>query len=229
MLFTLETAGIVFAVIILRYTPTTQSGYMEVGGIDKLGCFKEGLSPPQINQRQSFEDVKSLRGPKQESHADTIDAGRERSMRPSLINKASTSLPQWIRKHQTRSVILCLCLHVTFEFLFVGLLTFNLEDLLGASDHLLVLGIVISGSLSFIACTPLWLLPQYKEELLFKVPLMPLAPLTGLLSCVILLLHFDFLAFIQVLVWTCIGLLVYFTYGIKHSVEGVRQDGYENL
>ncbi|XP_022084986.1 cationic amino acid transporter 4-like [Acanthaster planci] len=168
MLFTLETASIMFAVVILRYTPTTQTGRMEVDGKDE-GCFKEGLSSPQVNQRQSFKEVKSLRGPKQESHADIIDAERGHSMRASLINRASTSLLQWIRKHPTRSVILCLCLHGTLQFLFMGLLNFNLEDLLGASDPPLVLGVVISGSLSVVVCCPLLLLPQYKEELLFKV------------------------------------------------------------
>ncbi|XP_022084919.1 cationic amino acid transporter 4-like [Acanthaster planci] len=226
MFYTLETVGVILAVVILRYKPTIQSGYMEVGGRDE-GYATESSCVLQVNRHQNSLELDGSPEQLQEIHAGDVNAPRDPSTRPSLARKASTDFIQWIREHPTRSVILSLFLHIAFEFLFVGLLTFNLEDLLGPRDPSLIFGILISGSLSLIACCPLLLLPQYKENLIFKVPLMPLLPLIGLLSCVILLLHFDFLAFIQVLIWTCVGIVVYFTYGMKHSVQGARQDGYE--
>ncbi|XP_022084987.1 cationic amino acid transporter 4-like [Acanthaster planci] len=225
MLFTLETVGVIFAAVILRYNPTLQSEYMEVESKDE-SCGTGGSSVPHVNRHHSNLEMKGLLDQMQETFTGDNNAGSDPPSPPSLIKKASTVLFQWIRNHPTRSVILSLCLHITFEFLFVGLLTFTLEDFSQASDSSLVLWIVICGVLCLIACFPLLLLPQYRDELPFKVPLMPFLPLIGLLSTTILLLHFDFLAFIQVLVWTCLGILVYFTYGMKHSVEGARQDGH---
>ncbi|XP_038071588.1 cationic amino acid transporter 4-like [Patiria miniata] len=103
-----------------------------------------------------------------------------------------------------------------------------MDDLLRVHDPGLILGIVVSSALTLVSCCPLLLLPQYTDDLPFKVPLMPLLPLIALLAAVILLLHFNSLVYVGVVVWLCLGLIVYFTYGMKHSVEATRQDVHLN-
>ncbi|MBF0479121.1 MAG: amino acid permease [Candidatus Omnitrophica bacterium] len=52
----------------------------------------------------------------------------------------------------------------------------------------------------------------------FKVPLNPVIPLLGVASCVFLMTALPAITWIRFIVWLLIGLVVYFMYGIKHSL-----------
>ncbi|XP_038073038.1 cationic amino acid transporter 4-like [Patiria miniata] len=227
MLYTLETVIIIFAVTILRYRPPNRSdGYVELGGVDKAD-FKEGANEAH-GRKNTTSDLNGLLKPKPETDTAETNATNELPKRPSWIHKGCAIILRWIREHTTRSVILSLCFHLIFEFLLVALLTFRMDDLLRVHDPGLILGIVVSSALTLVSCCPLLLLPQYTDDLPFKVPLMPFLPLIALLAAVILLLHFNSLVYVGVVVWLCLGLIVYFTYGMKQSVEATRQDVHLN-
>ena len=51
----------------------------------------------------------------------------------------------------------------------------------------------------------------------FRVPLVPLVPLLGIGSCMLLMFSLPAVNWIRLFVWLCIGLIVYFTYGRRHS------------
>ena len=51
----------------------------------------------------------------------------------------------------------------------------------------------------------------------FKTPFSPWIPLFGIVSCMGVTLFLNIYAWITMLVWLAIGLIVYFTYGMKHS------------
>ena len=51
----------------------------------------------------------------------------------------------------------------------------------------------------------------------FRVPLVPLFPIVGVLLCFLLMLSLPVLTWIRFFVWLAIGLCIYFTYGIWHS------------
>lgn len=52
----------------------------------------------------------------------------------------------------------------------------------------------------------------------FKVPLSPLTPLLGVLACIFLMTGLPAVTWIRFIVWLLIGLVVYFTYSIRHSL-----------
>jgi APA family basic amino acid/polyamine antiporter len=52
----------------------------------------------------------------------------------------------------------------------------------------------------------------------FKVPLSPLLPLLGVASCIFLMTALPAVTWIRFIVWLLIGFVVYFFYGIKHSL-----------
>lgn len=52
----------------------------------------------------------------------------------------------------------------------------------------------------------------------FKVPLNPIIPLLGVGSCVFLMTGLPGITWIRFIAWLALGLLVYFTYGIKNSI-----------
>jgi APA family basic amino acid/polyamine antiporter len=51
----------------------------------------------------------------------------------------------------------------------------------------------------------------------FKLPLNPVIPILGVLFCIYLMLHLPMITWYRFIIWTIIGILIYFLYGIKHS------------
>ncbi len=56
----------------------------------------------------------------------------------------------------------------------------------------------------------------------FRCPWVPLVPALGILSCLILMFSLPAATWVRLLLWLCIGLLVYVLYGRSHSVLGAR-------
>ena len=61
----------------------------------------------------------------------------------------------------------------------------------------------------------------------FKTPWVPAVPLLGIAFCLYLALGLSIDTWIRLVVWLGIGLIIYFTYGIKHSVLGRREASVE--
>ncbi len=51
----------------------------------------------------------------------------------------------------------------------------------------------------------------------FRVPLVPLFPILGVILCVALMLSLPVMTWIRFFVWLAIGLLIYFLYSVRHS------------
>jgi APA family basic amino acid/polyamine antiporter len=52
----------------------------------------------------------------------------------------------------------------------------------------------------------------------FRVPAVPLVPILGILSCLLLMAGLPLDTWLRLIIWMAIGLVVYFTYGRRHSV-----------
>jgi basic amino acid/polyamine antiporter, APA family len=52
----------------------------------------------------------------------------------------------------------------------------------------------------------------------FRVPFVPLIPILGIASCLMLMLSLPSENWLRLIVWLGIGMLIYFLYGRKHSV-----------
>lgn len=70
-----------------------------------------------------------------------------------------------------------------------------------------------------IVCLGVWILrhthPEFKRP--FKVPFVPLIPILGIVSCFGQMLVLPWVTWLQLIIWLIVGLVVYFTYGYKHS------------
>ncbi len=75
-----------------------------------------------------------------------------------------------------------------------------------------------------IVCLGVWILrhthPEFKRP--FKVPLVPWVPLLGILVCLGQMLCLPLITWGQFGFWLIVGFLIYFSYGIKHSVIRVK-------
>lgn len=126
-------------------------------------------------------------------------------------------------------------MHITLILLLIVADFFSLSSLLVYGKHvdakayyfLLCLSIII-----VILCGIfLWKQPQDQQELLFKVPCVPFLPMVALFANIYLMMELRRLTWIRVLVWTTIGMIIYFGYGIRHSVaaKGPLSDEYSPL
>lgn len=69
--------------------------------------------------------------------------------------------------------------------------------------------------------------PQNKTPLPFKVPCVPAVPLFSIFINVFLILKLNYLTWIRFAIWMTVGLSIYIFYGLRHSVEGKRQQEQE--
>jgi APA family basic amino acid/polyamine antiporter len=51
----------------------------------------------------------------------------------------------------------------------------------------------------------------------FKVPLVPLLPLLGAAVCILQMVSLPWNTWLRLIGWMALGLIIYFTYGIRHS------------
>ena len=70
-----------------------------------------------------------------------------------------------------------------------------------------------------IVCAGVWILRRRHPELKrpFKTPLVPLTPILGMLSALYLMFKLPEITWVVLFVWLAIGLVIYFSYGVKHS------------
>ena len=70
-----------------------------------------------------------------------------------------------------------------------------------------------------IVCAGVWVLrvrhPEMKRP--FKTPLVPLVPILGIVSALYLMSRLALITWAVMIAWLLIGLIIYFTYSIKHS------------
>lgn len=64
--------------------------------------------------------------------------------------------------------------------------------------------------------------PISSTQIFFKVPLVPWLPGLSIFVNIFLMIKLDIMTWIRLGVWISIGLVIYFTYGIRKSVERSR-------
>ncbi len=57
--------------------------------------------------------------------------------------------------------------------------------------------------------------PEMKRP--FKTPLVPLVPFLGIVSAIYLMTRLERITWIVMICWLLVGLVIYFTYSVKHS------------
>jgi APA family basic amino acid/polyamine antiporter len=70
-----------------------------------------------------------------------------------------------------------------------------------------------------IVCAGVWVLRVRHPEMErpFKTPLVPLVPILGIVTALFVMSRLPLLTWTVMIIWLLIGLVIYFSYSIKHS------------
>ncbi|EAT35726.1 AAEL012128-PA [Aedes aegypti] len=126
---------------------------------------------------------------------------------PNLFNGLGWQEIKWIV-----SIALVTCI--------VSAILVNAQDYLSAQYplNLTILTILAMSILILflvIACQP-----TEESKITFKVPLVPFVPMLSILVNIYLMFQLDVNTWISFSIWLLVGFVIYFTYGIRHSVLG---------
>ncbi|KAM5179453.1 high affinity cationic amino acid transporter 1 [Mantella aurantiaca] len=104
--------------------------------------------------------------------------------------------------------------------IFCCITVFGQESLINGSAS-----VITSLAFSLLLCCLLtiiiWMQPESKTKLSFKVPFLPVLPVVSIFVNVYLMMQLDKGTWIRFAIWMVIGFIIYFAYGMWHSTEAV--------
>lgn len=128
--------------------------------------------------------------------------------RDGLLPKLFSQVHPQFRTPYKGNIILCV-----FISLFAGLVPINVVGEMTSIGTLLAFVLVCIGVIVLRKREPN--LPRA-----FKTPWVPVVPILGIVTCVVMMVSLPLGTWIRLFVWLAIGLAVYFFYGKKNSVAG---------
>lgn len=109
-------------------------------------------------------------------------------------------------------------LFAIFTAIFCLLIDTNWDRFAFVHVILIVTIVILLMLTTVIACQP-----SLENSLSFRVPAVPFLPLLSIFLNVYLMFQLDIHTWIRFAIWMVIGFVIYFSYGIRQSIEGLRE------
>ncbi|XP_047676074.1 cationic amino acid transporter 2-like isoform X1 [Tachysurus fulvidraco] len=129
--------------------------------------------------------------------------------------------PSYPTKETSNTVIICTVFIVFMVVVLTVLLSKAITSLLQLEVWILVCVSVIL-FLMLLSTLVIWRQPQNPTKAAFMVPFLPLLPVVSTFINVYLMVQLGGATWIRYAVWMAVGLLIYFGYGVRNSVQKQR-------
>lgn len=221
------TAGVISAVMAFLFDLKALVDMMSIGTLLAYSLvaacvlilrYQPGLSYEQPKYSPEKEALRPCAGDASKSTAQVLRLhGQGFSLRPAFS-------PSALPTQQSASLVSFLVGFLAFLILGLSVLTtygvHAVARLEAWSLTLLVLLLV----LCIAIVLTIWRQPQNQQKVAFMVPLLPFLPAFSILVNIYLMVQLSADTWIRFSIWMALGFLIYFTYGIKHSLEGNLRD-----
>ncbi|XP_041081425.1 cationic amino acid transporter 2-like isoform X1 [Polyodon spathula] len=132
--------------------------------------------------------------------------------------------PSMLPTEQSSSVVNIAVSIIIFVVCIVSTLTTYKGEAVLAMESW-ILGLLAVCLMVFIVCLLIvWRQPQTRKKVSFMVPMLPFLPVVSVFVNVYLMVQLSGDTWIRFAVWMAVGFLIYFGYGIRHSLEGQRNE-----
>ncbi|XP_059680254.1 cationic amino acid transporter 3 [Gavia stellata] len=122
-----------------------------------------------------------------------------------------------------RIVYICVSVIATLITVICVVLTLKVTALKDASVGWITALVLLLVAL-LIPTIIVWRQPQSNARLNFKVPFLPLLPIFSIFVNILLMVQLSAGTWVRFAIWTAVGFMIYFGYGIRNSVEGKNME-----
>ncbi|XP_009959616.1 PREDICTED: cationic amino acid transporter 3-like [Leptosomus discolor] len=123
------------------------------------------------------------------------------------------------QKEMLRIVYICVSVIATLITVICVVVTLKVTALKDASVGWIVALVLLLVAL-LIPTIIVWRQPQSNARLNFKVPFLPLLPIFSIFVNILLMVQLSAGTWVRFAIWMAVGFIIYFSYGIRNSVEG---------
>lgn len=104
-------------------------------------------------------------------------------------------------------------------FIVIMSVILNQADL---KDRVIIVLIMILFLIITVLTSLIWIQPQNNQITTFKVPFVPFFPIISAFVNLYLMTSLSTATWVRFIVWFVLGLIVYFSYGIRNSKENIK-------
>ncbi|XP_061862438.1 cationic amino acid transporter 3 isoform X2 [Colius striatus] len=122
-----------------------------------------------------------------------------------------------------RIVYICVSVIATLIMVICVVLTLKVTALKAANVGWITAVVLLLVAL-LIPIIIVWRQPQSNTRLNFKVPFLPLLPIFSIFVNILLMVQLSPGTWVRFAIWMAVGFMIYFGYGIRHSVEGKNEE-----
>ncbi|GAB5570169.1 cationic amino acid transporter 2 isoform X1 [Prionailurus iriomotensis] len=221
------TAGVISAVMAFLFDLKALVDMMSIGTLLAYSLVAACVLILRYQPGLSYEQPKCC--PEKEALGSCASAASKSESQVTMLQGQGFSLrilfsPSALPTQQSSSLVSFLVGFLAFLVLGLSILTtygvHAIARLEAWSLALLVLFLV----LCIVVVLTIWRQPQNQQKVAFMVPFLPFLPAFSILVNIYLMVQLSADTWIRFSIWMALGFLIYFAYGIRHSLEGNPRD-----
>ncbi|XP_039606866.1 cationic amino acid transporter 2 isoform X1 [Polypterus senegalus] len=222
------TSGVVAAVMAFLFDLKALVDMMSIGTLLAYSlvavCVLILRYQPDINYEKAKMSEEKEHLTSDEAESETIESESQVAMlKDEGFNLQMILNPSMLPTEQSSTVVnISVCLIVVVICVASTLTTYKGNAVLAMEPWMM--GLLAVCVVMFAVCLLIvWRQPQSDQKVSFMVPLLPFLPVLSVFINVYLMVQLSGDTWIRFSIWMLVGFLIYFCYGIRHSMEGKRE------